>query len=327
MKYRIFGKTGWKISEVSLGTWQVGGGWGGSFDESVARKILDAAIENGINFLDTADVYEDGLSEKAVGEAVKRSGKDIFVATKCGRQLNPHAPEGYSRENLRGFIEGSLNRLQMDRLNLIQLHCPPNAVYYQPEVFEYLEEFRKEGLIEHYGVSVEKVEEALKALEYPGLASVQIIFNIFRQRPAERFLQAAAEKDVAVLARVPLASGLLSGKIDTNTSFDPGDHRQANRNGEWFDVGETFGGIPLEKGVQAVRKIAAEAGGRPLAEVALRWILDHPQISTVIPGASKPEQIISNTKSSESPELSTDLHDFLTALYREHSAPFVHQRW
>jgi len=330
MKYRIFGKTNWKISEVSLGTWQVGGGWGGQFDSEAAQKILETAIENGVNFLDTADVYDDGLSEKAVGKAVqaaKKAGKTIYVASKCGRRLNPHNSQGYNRDNLRRFIEDSLERLQMNRLNLIQLHCPPNSVYYQPEVFEILEAFQQEGLIEHYGVSVEKVEEGLKALEYPGLTSIQMIFNIFRQRPAAHFLQAAAEKKVAVLARVPLASGLLSGKIDTNTQFDPGDHRLANRNGEWFDVGETFGGIPLEAGIEAVKKIEHQAQNRPLSEIALRWILDHPQITTVIPGASKPEQVLNNTKVSDTPTLTAEMHEFLRTLYAEHSAPWVHHRW
>src|SRR5687767_12512085 len=255
MKYRRLGKTGIEVSEISLGTWQVGGKWGEAFSHENADKILNAAVDAGINFIDTADVYGDGESEKAVGRLVRnRSGK-ITVATKCGRRLSPHVNESYTPAALRKFVENSLENMGLETLDLIQLHCPPTDVYYRPEIFELFDRLKEEGKILAMGVSVEKVEEALKAIEYPNVTTVQIIFNMFRLRPAELFFREAKRRDIGVIVRVPLASGLLTGKFSDQTSFAPGDHRNFNRHGEAFDRGETFSGVDYEKGLQAVAEL------------------------------------------------------------------------
>ncbi len=255
MNYRTLGKTGFNISDIALGTWQVGGKWGSGFDHKLADRILNTALDSGINFFDTADVYESGESEKAVGRIVKKSRDRIYVATKCGRQINPHIDEGYTPQVLRNYVEDSLKRLQMDCLDLVQLHCPPTQVYYRPEIFEEFEKLKTEGKILNLGVSVQKVEEALKAIEFENVSTVQIIYNIFRQRPHEFFFKRAAEKNVGIIVRVPLASGLLSGKYSLSTKFEEADHRFNNRNGKYFDKGETFAGIPYEKGIEAVEKM------------------------------------------------------------------------
>jgi aryl-alcohol dehydrogenase-like predicted oxidoreductase len=243
MNYRLLGKTGYKISEVSLGTWQVGGKWGEEFSKKNAENILHCAIDSGINFIDTADVYSDGLSEHAVGEVVKARKERLYVATKCGRKINPHVSEGYTPAVLQKYVEDSLKNMGMDCLDLIQLHCPPAEVYYRPEIFELFDKLKDQGKIAHLGVSVEKVEEALKAIEYPNVTTVQIIFNMFRHRPAELFFSQAKKRNIGVIARVPLASGLLSGKMTKETTFTKEDHRFFNRNGEAFDKGETFSGV------------------------------------------------------------------------------------
>ncbi|GAG60511.1 unnamed protein product, partial [marine sediment metagenome] len=254
MKYRIFGKTNWKVSEVGLGTWALGGGWG-RVSESDAIGVLEKAIERDINFFDTADVYGDGKSEQLIGQVLKSTDQKIYVATKFGRRLDPHVSSGYTKDNLERFLDRSLGNLGVDTIDLIQLHCPPIDLYYKPEVFEALDSFVEQGKIQHYGVSVEKVEEGLKAIEYPGVVSVQIIFNIFRQRPSELFFEQCKKKNIVVIARVPLASGLLTGKMSLATKFPEDDHRNYNRQGKFFDVGETFSGVDFEIGLKAVEEL------------------------------------------------------------------------
>jgi aryl-alcohol dehydrogenase-like predicted oxidoreductase len=328
MNYRRLGKTGFEVSEVSLGTWQLGGKWGEDFSDKTAEEILNTAIDNGVNFIDTADGYNGGLSERAIGRFLKKRSENIRVATKCGRRLNPHTAEGYNRENIRRFVEASLKNMDMEALDLIQLHCPPTEVYYKAEVFEALEELKAEGKILHYGVSVEKVEEALKAIEYPGLASVQIIFNMFRQKPAEEFFKAAKKRDVGIIVRVPLASGLLTGKMSKDTVFSQGDHRFFNRNGEAFDKGETFSGVNYELGLQAVEELKEVFGPKEtLANIALRWILMFDEVSCIIPGASRADQVVSNIKASGIEALSQEEMNKVKEIYDKYIKNSVHHLW
>ncbi len=327
MKYRTLGKTGYKVSEVSLGTWQLGGKWGQPFDDKTADSILNEAYDNGINFYDTADVYNNGLSEKALGKFIKSKKDKIFVATKCGRKLNPHIASGYRRENIIGFVEDSLKRLGVEALDLIQLHCPPTEVYYNPEVFTLLDDLKKIGKIKHYGVSVEKVEEAIKAIDYDGVASVQIIFNMFRQRPNELFFKLAKEKNVGILARVPLASGLLSGKFTHDTKFEKDDHRFFNRQGASFDKGETFSGVDYETGLIAVDKLKEVFGKENLPLYALKWILMFEEISCVIPGASRLQHIKMNVEASDMKDLSQrEMHE-VAKIYEAYIKNPVHYLW
>ena len=317
-----------KVSEVSVGTWQVGGGWGQPFDRDAARSIVGEAIDRGVNFIDTADVYSDGLSEAVVGEVVRGRSEEVFVATKCGRGLSPHVQEAYTPESMRSFVEASLRNTGLDRLDLVQLHCPPTQVYYRPEIFETFERLREEGKIAHLGVSVEKVEEAEKAIEFPNVATVQIIFNMFRLRPRERFFQRVASRGVGIIVRVPLASGLLSGKFAADTVFAAEDHRAFNRDGAAFDKGETFSGVPYRDALEAVAELQNVLPKEiPTAQSALRWILDHPAVSTVIPGASRIEQVVSNVEARELPPLSAAVHDGVTAIYDRRVRPLVHHLW
>lgn len=328
MKYRQLGKTGFNISEISLGTWQVGGKWGSGFDHKLAEQILKTGLDEGINFIDTADVYEDGESEKAVGKFLKQTSDKIYVATKCGRQINPHVNEGYTAEVLRKYVEASLKRLELECIDLVQLHCPPTEVYYRPEIFGEFEKLKEEGKILNMGVSVEKIEEAIKAIEFENVTTVQIIYNIFRQRPQERFFQQAAEKNVGIIVRVPLASGLLTGKFSKDSKFNEGDHRFFNRNGEAFDKGETFSGIPFETGLAAIEELKLFIPeGMNMLEVALKWILRKPEISCVIPGASNPNHVISNINSSELPDLSSDLLMDIGRIYENYIKVHAHQLW
>lgn len=328
MQYRKLGKTGFEVSRISLGTWQVGGKWGSEFDHENADRILNMAVDHGVNFIDTADVYENGESEKAVGRLVKNRSERIYVATKCGRQLQPHTSEKYTPEAMRNFVEASLKNMKLETLDLIQLHCPPTQVYYRPEIFETFDRLKEEGKILNLGVSVEKVEEAVKALEYPNVTTVQIIFNMFRQRPAERFFRLACKRDVGIIVRVPLASGLLTGKFRKDTKFEKGDHRFFNRNGMFFDKGETFSGIDYETGLKAVGKLKKVfPGHKNLAPVALKWILGFEEVSSIIPGASKPEQLLSNLSAENLPNLTEyELYE-VDEIYRSHIKPLVHQRW
>jgi aryl-alcohol dehydrogenase-like predicted oxidoreductase len=328
MHYRPFGRTTFTVSEIGFGAWQIGGSWG-DVSEADGREALNAALDNGVTFVDTADVYGDGRSEKIIAEVLKaRGGERPMVATKAGRRLNPHVADGYNKKNLEAFVDRSLANLGVERLDLVQLHCPPTDVFYRPETFAALDELKAAGKIGDYGVSVEKVEEALKAIEYPGVVSVQIIFNMFRQRPAGLFFDEARRKNVAVIARVPLASGLLSGKITAETKFDAEDHRNFNRNGEAFDVGETFAGVPFETGLQAVeeiRKLVPE--GASMAAFALKWILMHDAVTVVIPGARNAAQAKSNAAAAELSALSADVMKAAEDVYGRLIAPHVHQRW
>ena len=328
MNYRKLGKTGFEISEISLGTWQVGGKWGDDFNHTTADEILNAAVDSGINFIDTADVYGDGESEKAVGRFVKSRSERIYVATKCGRQLNPHNNEAYQPAVLRKFVENSLKNMGLETLDLIQLHCPPTEVYYRPEIFELFDRLKDEGKILNLGISVEKVEEALKGIEYENVTSVQIIFNVFRQRPAELFFEQAQKKNIGVIVRVPLASGLLTGKFSSNSTFTEGDHRNFNRNGEQFDKGETFSGIDYATGLAAVEELKALfPENTNLAPMALRWILQHEAVSTIIPGASKPEQVSVNVDALNFPNLTEEELAKINAVYDKFIKKSVHQLW
>jgi aryl-alcohol dehydrogenase-like predicted oxidoreductase len=328
MNYRSLGKTGFNVSEISLGTWQVGGVWGSRFDHALAEKIIRKAIDSGINFIDTADVYSDGESEKAVGNALKKTDSRIYVATKCGRKISPHVSKGYTPQILRTYVEQSLIRLQVECIDIIQLHCPPTDVYYRPEIFEVFDEMKREGKILHLGVSVEKIEEGLKALEYENVATIQIIYNMFRQRPAERLFPLAKEKNVGIIVRVPLASGLLTGKFSKSTQFGKDDHRYYNRNGESFDKGETFSGIPYDTGIDAVERLKTIfPENTQLAHVALRWILMRDEIGCIIPGASSPGQIESNIGALEFPGLNDEQQAEILEIYNSMIKPFVHQQW
>lgn len=328
MNFRRFGKTNQNISEIGLGTWQVGGKWGSAFDHKLAENILNTAADNGINFIDTADVYSDGESEKAIGNFLKTRSEIFFVATKCGRQINPHTNEGYTPAVLRKYVEDSLKRLQLETLDLVQLHCPPTQVFYRPEIFGLFEDLKVEGKVQNLGISVEKVEEALKGIEFDNVVSVQIIFNMFRQRPSELFFEQAKKKDVGVIVRVPLASGLLTGKYTKDTSFEAGDHRFFNRNGEMFDKGETFSGIDYNTGLEVVAELKELFSGQlNLAEIALRWILMFENVSTVIPGASRPEQVVENLNCLQQPALSDLQMSKVKEIYLKYFKKTIHQWW
>jgi len=328
MQYRKLGKTGFNISAISLGTWQVGGRWGSVFNKANAEEILNTAVDNGINFIDTADVYNDGESEKAIGNFLKTRKERIYVATKCGRQIQPHVNEGYQAKVLRKYVEDSLQRLQLDTIDLIQLHCPPTQVFYRPEIFELFDKLKEEGKIQHLGVSVEKVDEALKAIEFDNVTTVQIIFNMFRQRPAELFLKEAKKKNIGIIVRVPLASGLLTGNYTSQTTFEKGDHRQFNRNGEAFDKGETFSGIDYATGLKAVEELKKIfPGNENIAAIALKWILQFAEVSCIIPGASKPGQVTANISALESPELSQEQVMKIKEVYETYIKPSVHHLW
>jgi len=328
MKTRKLGKTGFKVTEIGLGTWQLGGRWGEAYNETSAQAILESALDNGINFIDTADVYNDGMSERSIGAFLKKQQNRIIVATKCGRQISPHENEGYTPKVLTKYVEDSLKRMNLETLDLIQLHCPPTQVYYRPEIFETFDHLKEQGKILNLGVSVEKIEEAAKAMEFPNVTSVQIIFNMFRHRPLDWFFDLAAKRDVGIIVRVPLASGLLTGKFSRKTSFNEGDHRNFNREGQSFDKGETFSGVPYETGLAAVERLKELFGAEiPLAQIALKWILMHPQVSSVIPGASTSSQIVSNAAASALPSLTETQMLGVRKIYDELIKEHVHQLW
>ncbi len=328
LSHRPFGRTGRDTSSIGFGAWAIGGSWG-EVSEADAKATLHAALDAGMTFIDTADVYGDGRSERIIGAVLKeRGGARPFVATKAGRRSNPHVPEGYTFSNLQGFVDRSLGNLGVDRLDLLQLHCPPTAVYYRAEVFDALDRLVALGKIAAYGASVEKVEEALKVIEFPGVVSVQIIFNIFRQRPARLFFEQAAKKGVAVVVRVPLASGMLTGKLTADTAFAADDHRAFNRNGEQFDMGETFSGVPYDVALAAVEEVRSLVPqGVTMAQFALRWILMEAAVSVVIPGAKTPAQAISNAGADALPPLPAETMQALRDLYARVIAPHVHHRW
>lgn len=328
MQTRPFGRTGRTVSEIGFGAWAIGGSWG-DVSEADARAALHAALDAGTTFIDTADVYGDGRSERIIAEVLKeRGGERPSVATKAGRRLSPHVADGYTAENLEAFVDRSRDNLGTDRLDLVQLHCPPTEVFYRPEVFEAMEGLVQAGKIGAYGVSVEKVEEGLKALEYPGVASVQIIYNIFRQRPAGLFFREARARGVAVIVRVPLASGLLTGKMTAATAFAADDHRAFNRNGEAFDKGETFAGVPYDVALDAVEEIRTLVPGNvPMAQFALRWILMEKAVSVVIPGAKTAAQAQANAAASDLPPIQPDVMEAVRRVYDDRVAGHVHHLW
>jgi aryl-alcohol dehydrogenase-like predicted oxidoreductase len=329
MHYRTLGKTGWKISELSLGTWQVGGRWGSPFDEAKASHLLNRAIDLGINFIDTADVYGDGgrESERMVGEVVRSRAEQVYVATKIGRRLDPHVSEGYNRNHLTRFVEEALTNTGLEALDLVQLHCPPSEVYARAEVFQILDDLKAEGKLRHYGVSVETVEEAQQAIDYPGVATVQIIFNLMRLKPAEAFFAQAKAKQVGVIARVPLASGLLTGKFSADTQFAEGDHRHFNREGEAFDKGETFAGVPYQMGLEAVKEYVRLFGNKYLPQHALRWVLMHEAVSCVIPGASSVAQLEANVHATDLPPLPAMAMEEVQEVYDRLLRAEIHPQW
>ncbi len=326
MKYRLLGRTGWKVSEISFGAWAIGGAWG-QVSEEEALGALHEAVDQGVNFIDTADVYGDGRSERLIAQLRKARKDEIVVATKAGRRLPRQTIEGYSRQNLTQWIDDSLRNLATDALDLLQLHCPPTEVYYRPEVFAMLDDLVKAGKIRYYGVSVEKVEEGLKAIEFPNVQTVQIIFNCFRQRPADLFFPRAREKQVGILARVPLASGLLTGKLGRDSTFAADDHRTFNRHGQAFDVGETFAGVDYAAGLDAAEQIRALLPGIPMSQFALRWILMFEAVTCAIPGGKRREQVAENCRSSDLPPLSRETLDAVQRIYDAKIRPLVDQRW
>lgn len=323
MRSRAFGPEKRLVSEVGLGTWQIGGSWA-AVEEKTAMEILETAREQGITFFDTADVYGDGRSEQFIGKFLRSHSDDLFVATKLGRGSDPGWPGNFTKESMTLHTENSLSRLGLERLNLIQLHCIPTEVMREGEVFDNLRDLQKQGKIEHFGASVESVEEGLICLQQEGLASLQVIFNIYRQKPIHELFAKAKEKNVSIIARVPLASGLLSGKMTKSTVFDEGDHRNFNRDGAAFNVGETFAGVPFEKGVELAEELAAlTPEGMSLAQMALRWILDFDAVTVVIPGASRPSQVESNASISNLDSLSPELHEKLKNFYEEKVAQHI----
>ncbi len=327
MQYRDLGRTGWKVSAVSFGGWAIGGTWGPVKDaESLAA--LHRAAELGVNFFDTADVYGDGHSERLVAQLRREHSETIYITTKAGRRLNPHTPEGYNRKNLTSFVERSLKNLDTEAIDLLQLHCPPVQVYYMPEVFAVLDDLVKAGKIRYYGVSVEKVEEALKAIEYPNVQSVQIIFNMFRQRPAELLFEQARKRRVGILARVPLASGMLTGKLKPDTAFASDDHRTFNRHGEAFDRGETFSGIDYDVGLQVIDQLKIICPSEmTMVQFALRWILMFDAVACTIPGAKRPSQVEQNCSAADMPSLSEETMARVCKIYDSHIRELVHQYW
>ena len=327
MQYRELGRTGWKVSSISFGTWAIGAEWGVVNDrESLAA--LHRALDRGVNFFDSADVYGDGRSERLLAQLRDERSEPFYVATKAGRRLNPHVASGYNRENLTAFVERSLRNLKTDTLDLLQLHCPPTPVYYMPEVFEVLDDLTKDGKLRYYGVSVEKVEEALKAIEYPGVQSVQIIFNMFRQRPRELFFGEAQRRRVGILARLPLSSGMLSGKLTAKSSFADNDHRAFNRKGESFDRGETFSGLDYDIGLRAVEALRPHLPpDSTMAEMALRWILMFPAVTCAIPGAKRPEQVDENVLAADLPPLKPETMSAIEDIYNRQIRSQVHHYW
>jgi aryl-alcohol dehydrogenase-like predicted oxidoreductase len=329
MEHRRLRSTGYDVSAVGLGTWNIGGDWAEVPEEDAeARRPVEAALDAGVTFVDTADVYGDGRSERVVGEVVADRDDDPVVATKAGRRLDPHVAEDYDLAHLERFVDRSLETLGVDELDLLQLHCPPTDASYRPGTFDALATLRDRGKLAHAGVSVERVEEALKAIEYDVIETVQIIFNPFRQRPAERFFEAARREDVGVVVRVPLASGLLAGAVDADREFPEDDHRNFNREGEAFDVGETFAGVPLDAGLEAVDALQPHVPeGTTMAQFTLRWILDHDAVSTVIPGSTKPGHVRQNVAAADLEPLDHATHGAVRDVYDEYVREHVHHRW
>lgn len=327
MNYRTLGRTGWKVSEISFGAWAIGGTWG-NVDDNESLAALNKALDLGVNFFDTADVYGDGRSEQLLAKLKKERSEEFHIATKAGRRLNPHTAEGYNKKNLTSFIERSLKKLNTEAIDLLQLHCPPTEVFYNPEVFGILDDLVKEGKLLNYGVSVEKIEEALKAIEFPNVKTVQIIFNMFRQRPADLFFEQAKKKQIGILARVPLSSGMLTGKFTKDSKFEDDDHRKFNRNGEDFDKGETFSGVDYNLSLKAVEELKAVCPkGMSLTQFALNWILMFDAVTCAIPGAKRPIQAEENISASDFPALSEQSMNDVKSIYEKYIKKNVHHLW
>jgi aryl-alcohol dehydrogenase-like predicted oxidoreductase len=327
VQYREFGRTGWRISTISFGAWAIGSAWG-SVDDQESLRALHRAVDLGVNFFDTADVYGDGHSERLLAQLKRERSERITIATKAGRRLEPHVAGGYNRANLTAFVERSLKNLETDCLDLVQLHCPPTEVFYMPEVFGVLDDLVRRGKLRYYGVSVEKVEEALKAIEYPGVQSVQIIFNIFRQRPADLFFAEAQRRKVGILARLPLSSGILAGKMTRASMFSSDDHRQFNRHGESFDRGETFSGVDFELGLATVEELRPLVPtGWTMAEFALRWILMFDAVTCAIPGAKRPPQVEDNCRAADLPLISPETMANVREIYERRIREHVRHYW
>lgn len=328
MQRSTLGKTGYDVSRIGFGAWAIGGDWGDVSDED-AMASLQAALDHGVTFFDTADVYGNGRSERLIARLrAERPDAAITVATKAGRRLDPHTAAGYTPKNMERFVDRSRENLGVETIDLLQLHCPPTDVYYDPGLFAGLDDLVDRGKIRHYGVSVERVEEALKAIEYPRVATVQIIFNMLRLRPSELFFGEALKRNVGVIARVPLASGLLSGKMNRDTTFSANDHRRYNRHGEAFDVGETFSGIDFGTGLAAVDELKALLPpGATMAQLALKWILMFDAVSVAIPGAKNTTQAADNAAAADLPELSAETMAAVADVYDRYARPQVHHRW
>ena len=326
MNKRILGGTGKQIGEIGLGTWQLGTKWGDPFNQDEAMKILEAAYDTGITFVDTADVYNGGKSEETIGEYLREHPGRFFVTTKCGRRLKPHTAEMYTPDAIRGFVEGSLERLKAEQLDLILLHCPPGPVYQRDDIFSELDRLKASGKIADYGVSIEKAEEGIRAMEY-NISAMEVIFNMFRLKPLDELFPLARKKDVGIIARVPLASGLLTGKYTKDTVFGAQDHRSYNRDGAAFDKGETFSGVPYELGLQAVEELKKEFGTEDLAAIAIRWVLMHPEVSVVIPGASRAEQVRNNVKAAELAPLTEEQMQAVKDIYDRFLKEIIHPQW
>jgi aryl-alcohol dehydrogenase-like predicted oxidoreductase len=327
MKYRKFSDLGWNVSEIGLGCWEIGGSWG-DVSEHDAREILKKALDKGVNFFDTADVYGDGRSEKFLGELIKSTSEKIFVTTKSGRRWRgTNYPRGYKQKHIEEFIDRSLINLGIDCIDLLQLHCPPSEICSKKETYEMMDEIVKKGKIAYYGVTVHKLSDAMEAIQFPNVKSIQIVFNIFMQKPAESFFKEAKKRNVAIIARGPLASGLLTGKINQETKFPENDHRNYNINGKAFDIGDTFSGVNFEKGLKAVEKLKTLLPDNfSLSELALKWILMHDEVSVVIPGAKNKSHVQMNTRASDLEDISSLLPK-INSIYDKLIKPDVHNRW
>jgi aryl-alcohol dehydrogenase-like predicted oxidoreductase len=327
MEYRELGSTGWKVSTISFGAWAIGGTWG-KVDDGESLAALHRCLDLGVNFFDTADVYGDGHSERLLARLRRERREPFHVATKAGRRLPVHEAAGYNRENLTAFVDRSLKNLAVETIDLLQLHCPPVTVLYMPEVFGILDDFIREGKLRHYGVSVEKVEEGLIAMEHPGVRTIQIVFNMFRQRPSELLFEQARRRRVGILARLPLSSGMLAGKMTRESRFEAEDHRSFNRQGAAFDRGETFSGVDFETGLNAVEELRQYVpAGATLAQMALRWILMFPEVTCAIPGAKRPSQVEENIAAAGLPPLTRQTMAGISAVYDRRIRRMVQQRW
>ncbi len=326
MRERVFGKTGRKVSEIGLGTWQLGTGWGNPFNHDEAMRILEAADKGGITFIDTADVYNGGQSESAIGDYISTHPDRFYITTKCGRRLNPHIDESYTPQAIRGFVEDSIGRLKTDHLDMVLLHCPPTSVFKRDDIFAELDRLKRDGKVSDYGVSIEKVEEGLQAMEYD-ISAIEVVFNMFRLKPLDELFPKAKKNNIGIIARIPLASGILTGKYTKDTTFGVKDHRSYNREGKSFDKGETFSGVPYELGLECAEDVKDIFGTADIAPIAIKWVLMHQAVSVVIPGASKTAQLTENIRAAELPDLTADQMQKVRQLYDSKLRDIIHPQW